>query len=345
MWIDDLQWADADSMVLLEELLAAPQPPVMLTLPAFRSEEVAAKPFLRRCSIVMATRMVGGDPVEPMADAEADALIAGLLPADVAVSETIDGRMTREALGSPFVLEQLALSKGVTARPARPADVSRAARRACAGGARFLETLAICGRPMAPEIVCDACELPTSARRWSCDAARLSPDSQQRLVGSRRDVSRSHSRSARGARGGRCGARRSSSNGARRSSRGRATTVRRCSSTIAAPASWNGRHAGGSLGREGQRRAGLRSRGLVLSSRARSGTSPPAAPAWRKRWPTALANAGRPAEAAEEYLRAAEGADRARRVELQRRAAEQFLTGGHIDKGLDLIRACWRAWA
>jgi hypothetical protein len=52
-----------------------------------------------------------------------------------------------------------------------------------------------------------------------------------------------------------------------------------------------------------------------------------------------LANAARPAEAADEYLRAAEGAARARRVELQRRAAEQFLTGGHIDKGLDLIRS------
>ena len=64
----------------------------------------------------------------------------------------------------------------------------------------------------------------------------------------------------------------------------------------------------------------------------------PAAGSWREGLATALANAGRPADAAEAYLRAATGADRFRRVELQRRGAEQFLIGGHIDRGLDLIR-------
>ncbi len=48
----------------------------------------------------------------------------------------------------------------------------------------------------------------------------------------------------------------------------------------------------------------------------------------------------RPAgRAAEAYLRAAAGAGDPQRVELQRRGAEQFLIGGHIDRGLDLIRA------
>jgi hypothetical protein len=62
------------------------------------------------------------------------------------------------------------------------------------------------------------------------------------------------------------------------------------------------------------------------------------ADAWREALATAFANAGRPPEAAEAYLRAAAGTDHLRRVELQRRAAEQFLIGGHIDRGLDLIR-------
>src|SRR4029453_11291690 len=60
--------------------------------------------------------------------------------------------------------------------------------------------------------------------------------------------------------------------------------------------------------------------------------------AWREALATAVANAGRPAEAAEAYLRAAVDAEDLQRVELQRRGAEQFLIGGHIDRGLDLIR-------
>ena len=53
---------------------------------------------------------------------------------------------------------------------------------------------------------------------------------------------------------------------------------------------------------------------------------------------TALANAGRPAEAADAYLRGRDGAELPRRFELQRRGAEQFLIGGHIDRGMELIR-------
>lgn len=64
-----------------------------------------------------------------------------------------------------------------------------------------------------------------------------------------------------------------------------------------------------------------------------------AARAWREGLANALANAGRPVDAANAYLDAAAGAGHPHRVELQRRAAEQFLIAGDIDRGLELLRA------
>ena len=151
--------------------------------------------------------------------------------------------MTREAGGSPFVLEQLA---ALRRHQRSEDDPSRTRSRQCStrGSRRsrrarrsaFLETLAICGRPMAPEIVCDACGVARDRQSLvvMLRASRLIP--QQRLVGPGRDLSRSDSRGARRAalRPTPCG--RFTAAWWRRSSRDGATTVKRCSNTIAAPA-------------------------------------------------------------------------------------------------------------
>jgi hypothetical protein len=69
----------------------------------------------------------------------------------------------------------------------------------------------------------------------------------------------------------------------------------------------------------------------------------PAATEWKQGLAEALTHAGRPPEAAHVYLEAATGTHGWRQIELQRRAAEQFLAGGHIDEGLNVIRTVLRA--
>ena len=52
----------------------------------------------------------------------------------------------------------------------------------------------------------------------------------------------------------------------------------------------------------------------------------------------ALANAGRPAEAAHEFLAAADTTSSRRALELRQRAGAQLLMGGHMDEGLEVFR-------
>ena len=80
VWIDDLHWADADSAVLLEELLRPPSPPAMLTVLCFRSEETAAKPFLQALLDRAGREGWSAMSLDPMTEEEAVMLIGGLLP-------------------------------------------------------------------------------------------------------------------------------------------------------------------------------------------------------------------------------------------------------------------------
>jgi serine/threonine protein kinase/tetratricopeptide (TPR) repeat protein len=341
--IDDLQWADADSAVLLEELLRPPGSPAMLTLFSFRSEETAAKPFLQRLLERADRDMWSAISLEPMPDDEAHALIEVLLPTDSALTDHDKRRMSREACGSPFVLEQLARYAGVNRmEPTRAptfAEMFETRLDALSADARrFLETLAICRRPMAPEIICDACGV---ARERQSFVAMLRSSHFIRSSGSSERIETYHDRirevlAAQVA------------PDAMRRIHGlmvRALVERRSDDCEALFEHYRGAgdvenasiQAGLSAAKAGAALAFDRAAFFYRHALALA-PAPSAAHAWREALANALANAGRPADAAEAYLSAASRAGHPRRVELQRRAAEQFLIGGHIDRGLDLIR-------
>ncbi|HEX9105368.1 MAG TPA: AAA family ATPase, partial [Polyangia bacterium] len=101
LFIDDLQWVDADTITLLTDLMRAPDPPPLLLLLATRVEgSEAVLDLLRRTDAEQQVIEVG-----PLDDVAAAALAVEQLGDDPA-SRALAARIAREAGGSPlFVLE------------------------------------------------------------------------------------------------------------------------------------------------------------------------------------------------------------------------------------------------
>ena len=106
--IDDLQWADADSAVLLEDLLRPPDAPALLLLASFRSEEIERQPFLRELLAHTGTPSRRALAVGPLAADDTRRLIVDLLGGPAAAPKQLVERILRESAGSPFLAEQLA---------------------------------------------------------------------------------------------------------------------------------------------------------------------------------------------------------------------------------------------
>jgi eukaryotic-like serine/threonine-protein kinase len=154
LWIDDLQWADADSLALIHSLLRQPDAPRMLWIVGFRSEELATRRFLR--DLVE----VEGEPgrrvlrVGALDDAAARRLVASWLAVD---SPRLVDAIVREAAGNTFLLQELARhARGFERGEDRPVGLEAVVEARLTaqptGARRLLETVAVAGRPLRADV-------------------------------------------------------------------------------------------------------------------------------------------------------------------------------------------------
>jgi tetratricopeptide (TPR) repeat protein len=156
--LDDLQWADEDSIVALGELLEPPDAPKLLLVCGYRTGEGKAAGLLadhqRRATLAGDALRVREVEVGPLADADARRLAALLL----GVEETAPQleRIAREAHGSPFFVEELVrYTRALGEQRPDAADVSlerlvqARVKQLPEDARRLLEVVAVAGQPVA----------------------------------------------------------------------------------------------------------------------------------------------------------------------------------------------------
>lgn len=99
LFLEDMQWADEDSWMLLRELLTPPDPPAMLIIATSR-EVLSYDASLDACSVRIS--------LDPLGLEESQRLVVGVLPEGLPDRETRALELARQAAGHPLYLVELA---------------------------------------------------------------------------------------------------------------------------------------------------------------------------------------------------------------------------------------------
>ena len=343
--IDDLQWGDADSALLLADILRPPNAPPLLALLSYRSEAENA-PIVQALHAQRAAGALGTVrelQVAALAADEAQALAAAALGRGPHASRAAG--IAAESGGSPFFIGELA--RYVLAGAPTGAEVSLEEVLAFRIGqlppdARaLLSVIAVAGRPLPQSIAVHSAELhgdPVAAM------AELRRQHMVRAVGLRETdtVETYHDRI-------RETVVRSLDAAALTAAHSRLARTYELKSNVDPEILVEHWRGAGRPTRAGDHAAvaaelamtafafdrAARLYQLALELCDRSSTD---RQRMRAQLAEALANGGRGAEAAEAFLQAAAGANTADALELRRRAAECWLHTGHFDQGMDAIR-------
>jgi tetratricopeptide (TPR) repeat protein len=348
LFIDDMQWGDLDSCALLADLLAPPDPPALLLIVAFRSDD-ERNPILQTFLTAMRRTHPGGllrdlevGELEPPDARELATMLLG--GKNAAAAERIDA-IARESGGSPFFVDALARYASVApATGAGEMTIEHLIRARVAQlpdeARRLLDVVAVAAAPLGVRVAGAAAGLAAD------DSALVELLRGRRLIRSHGvtgpdEIEVYHDRIRETVVAA------LSPDALAAYHRRLATSLEASDAADPERLAHHFRHAG-QLDKAGQYYAAAATSAadaLAFDRAARLySLAIDSAPGRADLQPlrvgraTALANAGRGADAASAYLEAASSAPQEDAYDLTRRAAEQFLVSGHIDEGLAVLR-------
>ena len=168
LWIDDFQWGDPGSAHALQRILRPPDPPPLLLIASYRSEDSDTSPALHALSAMSETPGLAVEVIElsPLEPSEALTLAEHVLGHDTAPARL--HKLASEAQGSPQFLHDLArfVAHGPGASPELTLDELLEIRIARLGPAprRLLETIAAAGQPIAQASALKAAAIEQDSR-------------------------------------------------------------------------------------------------------------------------------------------------------------------------------------
>ncbi len=343
--IDDLQWADLDSLALLEAITRPPEAPTMLLIATARAGEDA--PASRPSLLAAEARTVSLSRLPPdEARALASELLSSTVAGDSPLAELSAEAIAEEAGGHPLFIDEL-VRHALAARADRGAPLHLEdalwdrVRRLDGEAQRLLELVAVAGGPIVQQAVARAADVDFAT--FGQQAATLRAANLVRTTGTRpADLIEPYHDRVR----------------ATIESHRSAAEVRRAHERIALGLESTGRADPEALAMHWQG-AGENDKAAAYATQAAERAykalafdraaqlyrqtlvmRPPGAAdvaTLQVRLGDALAQTGRGAEAARAYLSAAERSAPADALELRRRAAEQLLRAGHVDDGLQAL--------
>ncbi len=333
LFIDDVQWSDADSAALVSELFRPPDAPTALLVLACRREDLARAPMLGRLLELArderAPLDIGFVHVDELSLDESRALAGQLASTDANVE-----RIVAEAKGNPYFVDQLARrSQGRAPVVSLDAVIRERVAELPEPARRLLETIAIAGRPIPRSLATRAAGVETDASAWDA----LLGAHLVRPGGTDEDIEAWHDRVRESVVAG-------------QDATARKDCHRRLAGALEAEPSPDAEAVAVHLVAAGEDtraaewcvRAGdaaMRALAFDRASRHYGDALARGADPWHVRVARAeaFAAAGRGAEAAREQLAAAEHAPGAAAQRLRGDAALQLLLQGHVNEGMDVL--------
>ncbi|WP_437619072.1 serine/threonine-protein kinase [Sorangium sp. So ce1151] len=377
LWIDDLQWGDADSAPLFRELLRPPDAPRLVLIVSYRSEDRTSNVLLRSIESLQEANDVRVHTISvgPLSAVDSRTLAEELV-AEVPEAPPVD-ELVQKAAGSPFFLVELARYaatglEGQTPSSAGGDRLHRMLRHRIgllnASERSILDVVCIASKQMDRSLLLQAAGLGERGRR---ELSRLSEEHLVRLIelNGRLAIEISHDLFRQAVLSDLESDRR------RWLHRRVAEVLRSGTSPDPEALLFHYREAGEEpTARKYAWAAAERATATLAFDRAAElyqwllSTHDQDIERWRiqEKLGGALANAGRARQAAESFEAAAEELEKAATPtdsvmptvarKLRRQAAEQYLRGGDVEQGVDAARqalravgleypaSAWRAW-